>query len=138
MHRTQRLVVKKQNLVAQQLSYYVCVLVIHNTFSLGPLALISSAACGCSEAVFSIILGLFLQTFTLHPRSASTSHFAQVIRGAYLQDPRLLKTAGHLWGNLFLGDAVPGWLRALGSEHACGTQRRPLYWLAGELSVVRS
>lgn len=136
MHRTQRLVVKKQNLVAQQLSYYVCVLVIHNTFSLGPLALVSSAAHG--EAVFSIILGLFLQSFTLHPRSAFTSHFAQVIRGAYLQDPLLLKAAGHLWGNLFLGDAVPGWLRALGSVHACGTQRRPLYWLAGELSVIRS
>jgi len=34
---------------------------------------------------------------------------------AYLQDLRLSETAGYLWGELFVGNAVPGWLVALGS-----------------------
>lgn len=70
----------KKTPVAQQLSYYVCVQVIHNTCSLGPLALVASVACVCTEAVFSIILlSLFLQSFSLHPRSAFASHIVQVI-----------------------------------------------------------
>ena len=41
---------------------------------------------------------------------------------AYLQDLRLLKTAGYLWGKLFLGNAVPGCLIALGSIHVQNTK----------------
>lgn len=41
---------------------------------------------------------------------------------AYLQDLRLLKTAGYLWGKLFLGNTVPGWLIALGSVHVQNTK----------------
>lgn len=41
---------------------------------------------------------------------------------AYLQGLPLLKAAGYLWGKLFLGNAVPGWLTALGSVHVQNTK----------------
>lgn len=41
---------------------------------------------------------------------------------AYLQDLGLLKTAGYLWGELFLGSAVLGQLIALGSLHVQNTK----------------